>query len=69
MSKPRGHWLQWNGKAETREELSQRLNKLYFEPNCCCGERVDEGSILYLLRHIYHALRCRAGLCKWRPTT
>lgn len=53
--------------GETREELSRRLNNLYFGQPCCCGGNVyPELGLLALLRHIYHALRCRVGLCIWR---
>ena len=67
MGKPRGHWLEWDGRAETRDELSRRLTTLYFGSSCCCGENVHpELGLRDLFRHVYHALRCRVGLCVWR---
>ena len=67
MARPRGHWIEWDGAVETRDELSRRLNDLYFGSPCCCGENVHpELGIRALLCHIWHALRCRVGLCVWK---
>ena len=63
----KGHWLRFRSADE---DIKSRLTALYFGLECCCGGAVnDDTSIRDMFRHIYHALRCRAGRCVWRPKT
>ena len=68
----KGHWPNFKAGAppEEQEKLRLRFLALYFtEEPCCCGEAFHDALPLRdMFRHIYHALRCRVGLCVWEST-